>query len=115
MIVVTVVIGDKEIIERVSVSGHAFGLEKGGNIVCAAVTILLRTAARLLENISGVEVSGGPAERGEYELRIGHVDISRRCYVKTVGEFLLQGIKDLGTEFPDDCMLEETQRRDHGT
>ncbi len=111
MIVVTVVSDGNEMIRSVSVSGHALGLEKGGNIVCAAVTVLVRTAARLLESVPGVEVSGGGGNRGEFELHIDEVDIRRNGYGKAVGDYLLMGIRDLRDEFPGDCTLKEKQRR----
>ena len=115
MIVVTVVTDGDGNIGSVSVSGHALGMEKGGNIVCAAVTVLVRTAARLLEETPGVKVSGGPGGRGEFELRIDEAEKRKGGYVKAVGDYLLKGIKDLRDEFPDDCTLEEKQRRQHGT
>ncbi len=111
MIVVAVVFDGDGIIECVSVSGHALGLEKGGNIVCAAVTVLVRTAARVLEALPGVQVSGGPGERGEFELCIDGVDKRKAGYVKAVGDYLLRGIKDLRDEFPGDCTIEEKYRR----
>lgn len=111
MIIVAVVYDRSDMIECVSVSGHASGLKKGGNIVCAAVTALVRTAARLLEELPGVDVSGGPGERGEFELCVDVVDKRRVEYVKAVGDYLITGIKDLRDEFPDDCLIEEKQRR----
>ena len=111
MIVITVVFDRDGRIGSVSVSGHALGLEKGGNIVCAAVTVLVRTAARLLETVPGVQVSGGAGDRGEFELHIDDVDSRRTEYIKAVGDYLVKGIKDLRDEFPGDCTLEEKQRR----
>lgn len=111
MIVVAVVYGRDKLLERVSVSGHASGLQKGGNIVCAAVTVLIRTAARLLEGLPGVDLTGGPGGRGEFELRIEGVDERKLEYVRAVGDYLIKGIKDLQDEFPGDCLIEEKQRR----
>ena len=111
MIVVTVDLNDDGIIKSAVVSGHAIGLEKGGNIVCAAATILIRTAARLLEGTRGVKVAGGPGRSGELSLFIEKVGEQSKSYVKAVGDYLLTGIRDLQHEFPDDCTLEERQRR----
>jgi len=111
VIVVAVVYGRDTLLRRVTVSGHASGLQKGGNIVCAEVTVLIRTAARLLEGLPGVDLAGGPGKRGEFEIRIDGVDKRKLEYVKAVGDYLIQGIKDLQEEFPGDCLIEEKQRR----
>ncbi|MBN1686419.1 MAG: ribosomal-processing cysteine protease Prp [Spirochaetales bacterium] len=106
MILVTVAQDGCGKMESVTVDGHALGLRRGGNIVCAAVTILVRTAARLLEADPDVRVSGGPGERGEFTLFVDSAGQDKNALVKTVGDFLVQGLKDLQAEFPDDCTLE---------
>ncbi len=115
MVRVTVVIDGYGKLTELTVSGHALGLQKGGNIVCAAVTVLVRTAARMLEAVPGIQVSGGAAERGEFTLSVDSVDDNKVALVKTVGDFLVQGIGDLQSEFPEDCTLKVRQRRQHGS
>jgi uncharacterized protein YsxB (DUF464 family) len=107
VIVVTVDVDRDGMIKSATASGHAIGLEKGGNIVCAAATVLIRTAARLLEETPGVQVAGGPGKRGELSLFIEKVSEQSKSYVKAVGDYLLAGIRDLQYEFPDECTLEE--------
>lgn len=111
MVLVTVVVDGNGMMRRATAAGHALGLQKGDNIVCAAVTILLRTAARLLESKNGVDVSGGPGARGEFSLTIESVDQDRVEFVKTTGDYLLRGIRDLQAEFPGECTLQVTERR----
>jgi len=111
VIIVTVIIDGGGIIKSVRVAGHALGLQKGGNIVCAAATVLVRTAARMLEAEDGVLVTGGPGARGEFALDIKSVNHDKTDFVKTTGNYLLQGIRDLMSEFPEDCSLKVEQRR----
>ncbi len=111
MIHIAVSVDGREIVRNARVTGHAIGIQKGGNIVCAAVTVLVRTAARLLENRQGVRVSGGPGERGEFSLEVESIEQGAVEFVRATGDFLLQGIRDLQTEFPEDCTLTVMQRR----
>ncbi|KKL15939.1 hypothetical protein LCGC14_2500580 [marine sediment metagenome] len=46
-------------------SGHAGSGKKGEDIVCAAVTVLLRTAARLISGEKGLETGGEALRPGE--------------------------------------------------
>ena len=105
MILVTVVTDGCGKMRSVTVDGHAFGLHKEGNVVCAAVTVLVRTAARLLEADPGVCVSGGPGGRGKFKLIVESADEGKTELVKAVGDFLVQGMRDLQAEFPGDCTL----------
>lgn len=111
MIHVAVSVDGNRIVRNVVVTGHAVGIQKGGNVVCAAVTVLVRTAARLLESLQGVVVSGGPRKRGEFSLEIESIDQGVVDSVRTTGDYLLQGIRDLQSEFPNDCTLTVMQRR----
>ena len=106
LILVTVATDGCGLMRSVSVTGHALGLRKDGNIVCAAVTILIRTAARLLEAEPGVRVTGGPGARGEFKLLIESVDEGKFELVKNVGDYFLRGVRDLQAEFPDDCAVQ---------
>ena len=111
MIRLTVFTDGHGVLTGAEVAGHALGLQKGGNIVCAAVTVLVRTAARLLEAEEGVGITGGPGPRGEFAFEIEGVERSKIEFVKTTGSYLMQGIRDLQKEFPDDCTLKVMQRR----
>ena len=115
MIRATVTVDGYGQLKEVTVTGHALGLKRGGNIVCSAVTILVRTAARLLEAEPGVHVSGGAAAPGELTFFVDGVNENKNLLVKTVGDFLVQGLEDLQLEFPDDCTLKVKQRRKHGS
>ena len=81
-------------------------LPQGENIVCAAATVLLRTAARLLEAEDGIQVSGGSETRGFLTLSIDVANEGKRDFLLAVGNFLTVGLCDLQKEFPGDCAVE---------
>jgi uncharacterized protein len=83
-----------------SASGHADKAARGTDIVCAAFTVLARTAYRSLEALPGIGL------RGEAE-RPGVLDFSvptpARDKGRAVGiaDFLATGLADLAREYPD--------------
>ncbi|GMO40409.1 MAG: hypothetical protein Pg6C_01220 [Treponemataceae bacterium] len=87
----------------VRAAGHAGYGSRGGDIVCAAVTILLRTAAETLETSEGIMVT--PLEVAEGLLAFtaecaGGADARTAERLTTAGDFLAAGLGSLAREFP---------------
>jgi uncharacterized protein YsxB (DUF464 family) len=87
------------------VSGHAGSASRGQDIVCAAVTVLFRTAARLLELQPDIRVRGGASENGRMELQIEELPARRRWWLAGLSDFLLRGSRDLQEENPEAIAL----------
>lgn len=79
--------------------GHARAARAGEDIVCAAVTVLLRTCAQLL-SATPAAVSRAP-KPGELALVLGSVPPERVEWLRGITDFLLAGIKSLQNEYPD--------------
>ena len=71
----------------------------GEDLVCAAVTVLFRTAARALQLQPDFGVRGDASESGKMEVQIGEVPARRREWLAGLTAFLIQGIKDLREEY----------------
>ncbi len=98
---------------RVKVSGHAGYGSRGQDIVCAAVTALVRTALHLL---SGQKALGTVVHAGKEGIMEGTVTAypaHLRAWLKGVTEFLVTGIADLKSEYPD--YIEIESEGDDGT
>ena len=111
MVRVVIETGNDGLIRRVDVSGHAGASEKGYDIVCAAVTTLVRSAARVLEQDDRVLLRGGAIEPG----RMGFDVIELRKaeqYLQGIGDFVILGIADIASEYPSRCTLELKERVD---
>ncbi|OJF76511.1 MAG: hypothetical protein BKP49_06675 [Treponema sp. CETP13] len=83
--------------------GHACFSVKGKDIVCAAVTTLLRTTLEVLENIDGINVTADLASRGKLVFNVEHDDsISIGSLNKVIfaGDFLETGMQRLAREYP---------------
>jgi hypothetical protein len=87
-------------------SGHAGAGRKGEDIVCAAVTALLRTAAKVLAGEPGLKVGGASPEPGVMSLALEPPPEGKREWVRGVTETLLRGLTDLDAEYPGRLKLE---------
>jgi len=81
-------------------SGHAGAGRKGEDIVCAAATALLRTAAKVLAGEPGLTVDGQSPEPGVMRLVLKPPPEEKRDWVRGVTATLLRGLTDLAEEFP---------------
>lgn len=82
-------------------SGHAGSGKKGEDTLCAAVTILLRTSARLISGEKALETRGEAPRPGEMTFFLISMPAEYREWVKGITDFLLGGLLDLKDEFPD--------------
>ena len=91
------------LLKRFDAQGHA-GDDLGKNVVCAAATVLLRTAGR--ECLARGIVAGGNAARpGEMAMVLRDTGDDRGGWLRGVTDFLLRGMSDLQKEFPEKVAL----------
>ena len=87
-------------------SGHAGAGPRGRDLACASVTVLLRTAARLLSSQPDLRVSGESPREGVMRLVLEAPPEARREWVRGVTATLVAGLTDLDREFPGLLKLE---------
>jgi len=83
-----------------SASGHAGAGKRGSDIVCAAVTILLRTTLSVLSG-SGVETEASTAGRGSLQYRVTAFAETDLPFLRYAADFLLEGLRALAEEYPE--------------
>jgi uncharacterized protein YsxB (DUF464 family) len=76
--------------------GHAGGAA-GANLSCAAVTVLLRTAARTAA-AAGLATGGGADAPGAMRLRVSRTAGRQRDWLQGVTDTLLRGLADAAAE-----------------
>lgn len=106
MVRVALELDETGLLSSVKAEGHAGALRESGSVPCAAVSALLRTAARLIEARDGVEYEGGAPSAGFLSLRVGPVRRRQRRWLKGVGDYLIAGLRDVEREYPDECRVE---------
>ena len=76
--------------------GHAAG-PAGANVACAAVSVLLRTAARTTA-AAGLAAGGGADAPGAMRLQVGRASGGQRDWLRGVTDTLLRGLADAAAE-----------------
>jgi uncharacterized protein YsxB (DUF464 family) len=79
-----------------SADGHAGGVA-GANVTCAAVSVLLRTAARTIAG-AGLAAGGGADTPGTMRLRVSAAAADRREWLRGITDTLLRGLADAAAE-----------------
>jgi uncharacterized protein YsxB (DUF464 family) len=92
------------IFRRCQANGHAGAGVIGGDIVCAAVSVLLRSMAAVLRYRPGITVHVDAPERG---VMLIEADCSAegRPFLQACGAFLEEGLTGLAAEFPANCRV----------
>ncbi|MCL2720642.1 MAG: ribosomal-processing cysteine protease Prp [Treponema sp.] len=104
MIEIEAVLENDRTLKSCKAVGHSGAGKSGSDIVCAAVTVLLRTAFNTLSNRKGIIVQGEAPEKGQLWLEV-ECETEGKEYLFAVGEFLINGLSSVAKEFPNNCKL----------
>jgi uncharacterized protein YsxB (DUF464 family) len=87
--------------------GHvsAAGGTHGANIVCAAVTGLIRSCADAIVAAGGIEAAGTAESEGAFRLAIRSASTERREWLRGVTDVLIAGVRRMADETPDEVSL----------
>jgi uncharacterized protein YsxB (DUF464 family) len=78
-------------------------------MVCAAVSVLVGTAFRVLSGKEGIQIRGGAPEPGLFWLEADYT-AAGKDFLFAAGEYLLTGLRFVAEEFPAYCTLELERR-----
>ncbi|MDR3160841.1 MAG: ribosomal-processing cysteine protease Prp [Spirochaetaceae bacterium] len=112
MIRISAVLDEAGILRACTVTGHAGAGPWGEDVVCAAVSILTRTALRTLLDREGISVRGeNTPERGIFQMELDYTGAGRE-FLAAVGLFLMEGLVSVCEDYPDYCVMTiHTERR----
>jgi uncharacterized protein YsxB (DUF464 family) len=110
MIRIEVAVDQAGLLVSCKVTGHAEAGPKGSDVVCAAVSVLTRTAFRTLSDRGGITLRGGAPERGVFWMETGCSD-EGRAFLSGAGAFLIEGLKSVSDSYPDYCVMCINERR----
>lgn len=87
--------------------GHSGYAAKGQDIVCAAVTVLLRTVVEVLSKTDGVQLNADFTTRGLVEFAVNKTGFSKKldAELEFAGKFLEEGLSSLAQEYPENVTL----------
>ncbi|MCL1812371.1 MAG: ribosomal-processing cysteine protease Prp [Treponema sp.] len=111
MITVTAVLDASGLLKSCDVRGHAGAGKRGNDIVCAAVSVLARTAQIVLSNRNGIIIRSEALRRGVFTLETEVQNNSGKDYLAAIGTFLLEGLRSVAEEYPENCVITITKER----
>lgn len=94
-------------LNRLEMKGH-IGIDHGGpgsNLVCAAVTGLVRSCAETIAANEQIESSGGAEHEGVFTLAVDAVPHGQRKWLLGVSEVLIQGLRRMQRDEPGEFDL----------
>jgi len=103
LIEIEAVLDENEILRSCKACGHA-GTGQTGDIVCAAVSVLMRTAACTLSDKKGITVRYKAPEPGLLFLEADY-EAEGRDFLFASGVFLIEGLASVAEEYPNNCKL----------
>ena len=92
------------ILRECKAAGHARAGKTGSDIVCAAVSVLLRAAVQVLEGRKGITLRAVAPEPGLLGLQADYT-AEGKGFLSATGEFLITGLRSVADEFPKNCKL----------
>ena len=104
MISIDIFLDETGVIKSCSAKGHANAGKTGTDIVCAAVSVLIRTLARVLSAKKGINIQSAAVEPGNLWLKIDYT-AEGRDFLSACGEFFVTGLRSLTEEYPDKCKI----------
>lgn len=109
MTFITLSYGKNGVIKKCQANGHADFSKKGTDIVCAAITILVRTAMQVLSHNEDVFLIADASSRGSlsFSVEVKTENPETEAQLKCIGDFLRTGILALTKEFPKNVILME--------
>ena len=104
MIEITAVLDEGEVLKACTASGHARAGKTGTDIVCAAVSVLMRSAACTLSGKDGITLRYDAPKPGHFTLEADYTTEGRE-FLFSVGVFLIEGLALIAEENPNHCKL----------
>jgi uncharacterized protein YsxB (DUF464 family) len=104
VIKIEAVIEDDGTLRACKASGHAGAGKTGSDIVCASISVLMRTAFNSLSGRKGIVAHSGAPEKGEFWLTADYTAEGKE-FLFAGGVFLINGLSSVAQEFPQNCEL----------
>jgi len=110
MIIIDAVLEEDGTLKSCKAAGHAKAGKSGEDIICAAVSVLMRTACTVLSGKKGIDLRCGAPEKGQLWLEAEY-KADGKDFLQTAGVFLIEGLRSVAQEYPLNCKLNIIVRR----
>jgi uncharacterized protein YsxB (DUF464 family) len=92
-------------LRRLDATGHALVSKGQVSVVCGAVSALLRSAAGLLLDTPGIDVSGEAPGTGVLRLSVESVATEQKELFAGITALLIRSLEDVAGDEPDEVSL----------
>ena len=100
MLNISITLDTDGVLSSLKLDGHVDGASKGQNLACAAVSLTVRSVARLVASCSDITEQGGASEPGQLSLTVISRPENRVQWLKGITDMLLQALEDIAEEYP---------------
>ena len=111
MITIKVILDDSGLLRSCDIRGHGEAGNRGYDIVCAAVSVLARTAQSTLSGREGISARCEARQRGEFFLETEAKNKAGQDFLDAAGCFLVEGLASVAGEYPQNCVMTITKER----
>jgi len=111
VIKIVLTFGDSGLLRTLTSQGHANRTTDLPSEACAAVSVLLRTVARLFSHSDGIEAVGSADKPGFLELEVLEIAEQHHEWFRGVVDMLMLGLSDLQEEYPDSIQIKTDVRK----
>jgi len=105
MILVEICLDGEGILKSCKISGHSNSAPAGSDIICSAVSILARTALRVLSQNQDISLDYKFGKHGEGSFSAACKTPEAKPFLRYTGNFFIEGIKSIAAERPDNCRI----------
>ncbi len=114
MVDIAIVLNEAGTLSHLKIKGHVAGAPRGKNLACAAVSLMVRSVARLVTAQPGWKVNGDAPEPGDLSLAIQWHPNDMTEWLKGVTDTLLRALIDIDEEYPSALSL-SIEEKNNGT
>jgi uncharacterized protein YsxB (DUF464 family) len=104
LIEIEAALDENGILRSCTACGHANAGRTGTDIVCAAVSVLMRTAVRALSGREGITIRCDAPDPGFLKLEVDYTEAGKG-FLFAAGVFLTEGLASVAGEYPQHCTL----------
>jgi uncharacterized protein YsxB (DUF464 family) len=98
------VLDEAGLLKVCTMNGHGSAGKAGDDVVCAAVSVLIRTALRVLSDKPGIIIRGAAPERGALWMEAEYTP-EGKDFLSVAGLFLTEGLKSVAEDYPEHCQM----------
>jgi uncharacterized protein len=101
----TISLDDEGLLRGLVVEGHSGYASIGSDIVCAAVTAIVRSTTRVIGLDERFRASSRAEKPGRFEFSIDTIPRGSEEYLSGITNVLVVGLGDVSSEFPERCSI----------